>query len=76
MRRRSWSIAFVSVAALMLVTLNLGSGSASAVTYKTIHVFTGGADGSRPWGSQLILDASGNLYGTTYRTAQAEELMV
>jgi uncharacterized repeat protein (TIGR03803 family) len=30
-----------------------------------IHVFTGGADGSGPSG--LIMDSSGNLYGTTFR---------
>jgi len=33
-------------------------------TYSTLHDFTGGADGSTPW-SGLVLDSSGNLYGTT-----------
>jgi hypothetical protein len=31
---------------------------------KTLHRFTGGSDGANP-GSPLVLDAAGNLYGTT-----------
>jgi uncharacterized repeat protein (TIGR03803 family) len=35
-----------------------------------LHTFTGGADGATQWfgyfGSGVILDAAGNLYGTTY----------
>ena len=31
-----------------------------------LHKFTGGADGSEPWGN-LYLDATGNLWGTTYQ---------
>jgi uncharacterized repeat protein (TIGR03803 family) len=38
------------------------SGSSWAV--QTLHIFTGGSDGSSPTGG-LILDSSGNLYGTT-----------
>ena len=30
-----------------------------------LYNFTGGADGSEPFGGDLILDASGTLYGTT-----------
>jgi len=33
--------------------------------YSVLHNFTGGADGGNPWGD-LILDAAGNLYGTTW----------
>jgi uncharacterized repeat protein (TIGR03803 family) len=33
-------------------------------TLTTLYSFSGGADGSGPW-SGLILDSSGNLYGTT-----------
>ena len=33
--------------------------------YRSLHDFTGGADGGTPFGS-LVLDASGNLYGTTF----------
>jgi len=32
-------------------------------TYTSLHDFTGGGDGAYPW-SNLVLDASGNLYGT------------
>src|ERR1700733_8319652 len=32
--------------------------------YPVLYTFTGGTDGSEPWGN-LILDAAGNLYGTT-----------
>src|SRR5712692_2624863 len=31
---------------------------------KVLHAFTGGTDGARPFGD-LIMDAAGNLYGTT-----------
>jgi uncharacterized repeat protein (TIGR03803 family) len=34
-------------------------------TYTVIHTFTGGADGGGPEGG-LMMDAAGNLYGTTY----------
>jgi len=30
-----------------------------------LHRFTNGADGAYPWKGSLLLDASGNLYGTT-----------
>jgi uncharacterized repeat protein (TIGR03803 family) len=33
--------------------------------YRSLHDFTGGADGGTPFGS-VVLDASGNLYGTTF----------
>lgn len=35
----------------------------SSGEFGILHGFTGGADGGEPW-SQLILDSSGNLYGT------------
>ncbi len=34
-------------------------------TFKILHTFTGGADGSHPRGG-LALDAAGNVYGTTW----------
>ena len=34
-------------------------------TYTSLHDFTGGTDGSNPY-SNLVFDASGNLYGATY----------
>lgn len=33
-------------------------------SYTSLHDFTGGSDGAYPWG-QVILDASGDVYGTT-----------
>jgi hypothetical protein len=33
-------------------------------TFSVLHTFTGGVDGSTPYGA-LTLDSSGNLYGTT-----------
>jgi uncharacterized repeat protein (TIGR03803 family) len=39
----------------------------------TIYTFQGGSDGGGPWGS-LILDQSGNLYGTTYTLGRVFEL--
>jgi uncharacterized repeat protein (TIGR03803 family) len=38
----------------------------AAWTENALYTFTGGSDGSQPWGG-LIFDAAGNLYGTTYR---------
>jgi uncharacterized repeat protein (TIGR03803 family) len=42
----------------------LSATSSGAWTEKTLHVFNG-VDGSNPYGG-LVLDAAGNLYGTTY----------
>ena len=53
-------------AALMVViavTLALAPAARAASKYKVLHAFHGG-DGSDPYGG-LILDAAGNLYGTT-----------
>jgi len=38
--------------------------SGSGWTYNSLHDFSGGADGKRPY-STVAFDASGNLYGTT-----------
>jgi uncharacterized repeat protein (TIGR03803 family) len=35
-------------------------------TETILYTFSGGSDGSQPWGG-LIFDGAGNLYGTTYR---------
>src|SRR5262249_53402224 len=40
--------------------------------YKVVHKFAGGADGSTPYAG-LIMDAEGNLYGTT-KLAGADNL--
>jgi hypothetical protein len=41
-----------------------GSAQAGVHKYDVLYAFQGGADGGQPTGS-LIVDASGNLYGTT-----------
>ncbi len=38
--------------------------SGSSWTYTSLYDFTGGDDGSEPYG-QVVLDSSGNIYGTT-----------
>ena len=43
----------------------LSPSSSGAWTLKVLHSFTGGADGGRPY-SGVTMDASGNLYGTTF----------
>jgi uncharacterized repeat protein (TIGR03803 family) len=34
-------------------------------TQKLLHNFGNGSDGQSPWGGSLLMDGSGNLYGTT-----------
>ena len=53
------AIATVLVLALVLMP------AAQAQTYKKLHDFTGGQDGSTPL-SGLTIDGAGNLYGATY----------
>jgi len=50
----------IAAAFLILLVMTV---AAQAQTYSIIHNFTGGEDGAGPGG--LILDATGNLYGTT-----------
>ncbi len=35
-------------------------------TEMPLYKFSGGADGSNPYGATLVFDSAGNLYGTTY----------
>lgn len=68
------SLAMDAAGNLYGITLNEGTHADGNVfkltrsgggwTYSSLHDFTGGADGGEPYG-QLILDASGNIYGTT-----------
>jgi len=56
----------VVVLAAFGVALSVFTAStALAQTFTVLYKFTGGADGGTPY-SALIMDAAGNLYGTTY----------
>lgn len=65
---RLWAAAgkaLAAVAVALIAVTALASG-ASAVTYKVLHKFTGGADGAYPHDfGGLAFDASGAVYGTT-----------
>jgi uncharacterized repeat protein (TIGR03803 family) len=50
--------------AIVLASAVVASRSAQAQTFTLLYTFTGGADGRTPGGG-VILDAAGNLYGTT-----------
>lgn len=49
--------------AMVLVLLCILTQSSSAQTFTVMHAFTGGADGTSPYGS-LTLDHAGQVYGT------------
>jgi uncharacterized repeat protein (TIGR03803 family) len=50
--------------AIVLVSAALATPSACGKNFTMLYSFTGGADGGSPWAG-LVLDAAGNLYGTT-----------
>ncbi|MGO8793576.1 MAG: choice-of-anchor tandem repeat GloVer-containing protein [Candidatus Sulfotelmatobacter sp.] len=52
-------------ATLLILTVILWVTSSYAATEKILHSFGNGSDGSYPT-SALVVDASGNLYGTTF----------
>ncbi len=65
-KNRSWtaiSKALSVMTVTLIMALILAPGARAAGNYKTLHKFTGGADGNQP-ADTLVFDASGNLYGT------------
>ena len=57
----------IRIGAFALSILALATASSAALagaTYKTLHSFSGASDGTYPQ-SGLVMDAAGNLYGTT-----------
>ena len=58
-RARLWVLAAAALGAAILLPRG-----AAAFTEQVLYSFSGGADGARPGGG-LIMDALGNLYGTT-----------
>jgi len=63
MRTRRCVLVARCVIGLCLATL-ICATAAFAVTEKVLHSFTGSPDGDVPYGA-LVIDASGNLFGTT-----------
>jgi uncharacterized repeat protein (TIGR03803 family) len=54
----------VGGAANVGIVFKLTSGAVGTWTENVVHTFAGGSDGASPYDG-LILDNSGNLYGTT-----------
>ena len=62
------------VAAMFIIVLGFSAVAGAASHYKILHRFTGGADGNEYvnlgpfleyFSSGIVIDAAGNLYGTT-----------
>jgi uncharacterized repeat protein (TIGR03803 family) len=64
MSRNRFSAILNTVMSVMLALTLVGGASAQG-KYKKLYVFSGGSDGGEPH-SNLIFDAAGNLYGTTF----------
>src|SRR5215467_8390355 len=54
----------LSLVSILLTILTLASTPIAAQTETVLYRFRGGSDGAIPW-SAPIIDARGNLYGTT-----------
>jgi uncharacterized repeat protein (TIGR03803 family) len=66
----------VLLVAAVISLLSIALRTANAQTLTTLYSFTGGADGGSPYFGDLVLDAKGNLYGTTFAGGNAPGLGV
>ncbi|MGC2109089.1 MAG: choice-of-anchor tandem repeat GloVer-containing protein [Candidatus Korobacteraceae bacterium] len=64
-RTMSHAVRAVVTVAIGFGLVAMSAARASGQTYHVLYSFTGGADGSGPFGG-VTMDAAGNLYGTTY----------
>ena len=64
MRINKFAVPLVLTIAMLVTTVLTTSVRSSAQTERVLHTFNGPGDGSQPFGN-LLLDQSGNLYGTT-----------
>ena len=64
-RSQNFSFRFFLLAILSAL-FAFANQSAHAQTLTTLYSFKGGADGGNPYFAALILDAQGNVYGTTF----------
>jgi uncharacterized repeat protein (TIGR03803 family) len=63
-KHRSWSgLVFLILALQPIVVAQEVADQSNQAHYRVLHTFSGGADGSGP--GTMILDAQGNLFGTT-----------
>jgi uncharacterized repeat protein (TIGR03803 family) len=59
-------VAAMGMMLIALVWTTMATGNAHAQTYAVLHAFTVGTDGQYPYDG-LVMDAKGNLYGTTFQ---------
>src|SRR5579862_9607943 len=55
----------ISVVAALAIGASLAAAPAPAATFQTLYAFTGGADGTAPYGRMVFNAKTGLLYGTT-----------